>query len=286
MKKKSNAFTLVEMLVSGTIMVAVTVLSFDVMATGARLSAAGVQASSKEADTRTDIEILQKDILEADRIKTQINDSGLMKAKAKQTLILRKPVFNAAGNVVVGKYLYVVYTREGSGKGAFVMRLTGIQTGNSPFSLTKDRMMFKDIKAMRFATLKTSTIQPNLGEYNLPGTMTSDYPKGSKIRLRGATIPEAGVRLVYDTAGSSAATIKTALSPLNSQINTTGSVVGLKLGPATKAADFIYETDPTYSVNTDNDALASRVIVAIVTDGRKGQPDSRMTAGGNLRNAQ
>lgn len=284
--KKNRAFSTPELMVSGGIMLAVTILSFDVMLTGAKLSTAGVEASSHEAEARTGVDIIQRDIAESDGVKSKLNDTGGTKANNHKTLILKKSIYDANGNVVAGKSSYVVYTVEPvRGKNCLV-RYTGIQVGTNAFTLVKDQPVISDLKSIQIITMKSSTITPSLGVYLLPGPTTSGTPSGNQIRLRGATIPEADVSASECSATANTGAINTALSNLTSKILIVGNTVTLKLGIATKPADFLFETDMTNAITADYDTNASRVAIAVTVEGRRGQPDTTIPVGGNLKNAQ
>ncbi|MBS1710392.1 MAG: hypothetical protein JSS71_01555 [Armatimonadetes bacterium] len=284
--KKNRAFSTPELMVSGGIMLAVTVLSFDVMLTGAKLSTAGVAASSHESEARNGVDIIQRDIAESDGVKSKLNDTGGTKAKNNKTLILKKSIYDANGDVVVGKCSYVVYSvQKVDGKDCLV-RYTGIQVGTNPFTLVKDRSIISDLVSIKIITMRSSTISPFLGIYTLPGPTTSGTPSGNKIRLRGATIPEANVSASECSATADGGAINTALCNLTSKVLCVGNTVSLKLGIATKPADFLFETDMTNAITADYDSDASRVAIAITTEGRHGQPDNTIPVGGNLKNAQ
>lgn len=284
--KKNRAFSTPELMVSGGIMLAVTVLSFDVMLTGAKLSTAGVAASSHESEARNGVDIIQRDIAESDGVKSKLNDTGGTKAKDDKTLILKKSIYDASGNVVAGKCSYVVYTVQKVDGEDCLVRYTGIQVGANAFTLVKDRSVISDLKSMKIITMKSTSVSPVLGVYTLPGPTTSGAPAGNQIRLRGATIPEANVSACESSATADGGAINAALSSLTSKVLCVGNTVSLKLGIATKPADFLFETDMTNAITADYDANASRVSIAIKTEGRHGQPDTTIPVGGNLKNAQ
>lgn len=283
--RKTKGFSTPELMVSGGVMLAVTVLTFEVMLTNTKLSADSVAATTQESQQRSGIDLIQQDILESNATVSTVTAEKKFNAKDNMTLILRQPVYDGAGKVVANQKKYVVYTRKDHDGKQCLVRLAGIQTGTSNFDLIQTDIIATDVEKLEYRLAKSISITPSVTGLLLPATATNSEPKGSQIRMLKLEWPYNNTKLDNDIESRTSRGVNTAqLAILGTQI-TTASLISSKTTPL-PPVDVLYEVDEEYSSKADNSTDANQIKVWLTVKGRKDQPDTILRASGMMRNTQ
>jgi|GEM_PF-4781202 len=281
--KKNKGFSTPELMVSGGVMLALTFLTFDVMLTNAKISSAGIKASTEEAQQRSGIELLQEDILTAEAPLINANDAGKFEAHNNSTLILRQPIYDNDGNIVTGKKKIVMYMLDGPSKKTLI-RSEAIQVGTGGFTFTKTDEIANDVKKFNYRLAKATSIKPTTATLSLPGTVTTHEPNAGQIRLLHIKSQNPPIDQTRDGQNSASRGIATSsLTSFVSQL--VYALLAATLGSPLPPVDVLYEVDEETTSRADKSVDANQVKVWITVNGREDQPDTTLSATGMMRNA-
>jgi hypothetical protein len=170
--RKNRAMTTMEALVSGSIMVGVIVMSFEVMVTGAKMSQKATNDSTANEESRSGLEQLVKDVQNAEAIVASKVVGSIPLTSGANRVILRLPKFDANGKVRGNEYEYIAYyaiTLDGK---TALKRISATEVNGNMGMPTAPKTIVDDLKQLDFHYLTKTEISfdPMQNGFVLPGT--------------------------------------------------------------------------------------------------------------------
>lgn len=246
-RKKSRGFTVLELVISGTIMVAVIMISFDVMLTGVKISRASMDASTSRNQARAGIDDIKLTLDQGKGMMASVTSGPkTLFADDSRYFFVRKPAIGPGGHVLDDKdevvmYLLMPALKPEHGPNVLV-RQTVYVNGITPVSTEERKTLMTNVDSMRVRYFASRTISPTLSTYLLPGDVVNTKPVGSQVRIFEMIAPWHSLRVRSNRTSEESEGLN--VLSIGADIKVVGNVVSIDVPSIlAKPVDFVLEVD-------------------------------------------
>jgi hypothetical protein len=283
-RSKKSGMTTMELVVSGSVMLGVIIMGFDVMLAGVQVSKKASNDSQANEQNRSMIERFNHDVQNSIAVMGGTPLLGLGITSDKERVVLKVPKFDAAGRKIANSYQLISYYLSSSGKGKCIKRSTCNYNGLLVSGLSTAEVVLDNLEDIQFQFGKATTLTYDTGAsaFLLPGKdADKSDPDQGKVSL--TSLKCSWGRMLLDTRDQ----IKS--SPAVSISNNKVQITGALAGSTADAAFFISSDVSSLLVPVDLDANFVRITAKVKkSEGRNGESTGQSTliTTASLRNAQ
>jgi len=163
-RSKQAGMTTMELVVSGSVMLGVIVMGFDVMLAGVQVSKKASNESQVNEQNRSMLEGFTRDVQSAESIYAGLNLGIINLTTDKDQVVLKVPKFDAAGRSIANKYQMVTYYISSQGSRKCIKRTTADYNGLLVTNVSTPEIVLSDLKEVEFSYGKTETIPYDVGQ--------------------------------------------------------------------------------------------------------------------------
>lgn len=283
-RSKRSGMTTMELVVSGTVMLGVVVMGFDVMLTGVKVSKKATNDAAVNEQNRSLVERFNNDVQNSIAVIGGKPLLGLGISSDKEQVVLKVPKFDAYGRRIANSYELISYYLSTNGNGNCIKRSTCNYNGLLVSGLSTPEVVVEYVENVKFEYGKATTLTYDTGNsgFLLPGTDNdSSDPAYGKVSL--TSMKCSWGRMVLDTRNQ----IKS--SPAVNISNNKVQISGAVAGSTVDAAFFVSSDTASLLVPVDLNANFVRITAKIKkVEGRNGEStgNSTLITTASLRNAQ
>lgn len=283
-RSKQSGMTTMELVVSGSVMLGVIIMGFDVMLAGVQVSKKASNDSQANEQNRSMIERFNHDVQNSVALIGGKPLLGLGLSSDKERVVLKVPKFDGAGRIIPNSYEIVTYYLSLSGSKKCIKRSTGNFNGTLVTGLSSPEVVLENVENIQFQFGKATTLSYDTGAaaFLLPGAdTTSADPNPGKVSLNSLRCSWG--RMNLESRANILASPAVVVSGAKIQITgaTPGSVVD--------ASYFISSDTTSLLLPVDLDANFVRITAKVkMEEGTRGESNGQSTliTTASLRNAQ
>lgn len=269
-RRRNLGMSIIEMSVSGTIMLGVAALTFSTMFASTKLSARTVESDTLVSDARLAAARLDADIRKSETVLNSWSYSGLSATSTNNQIVLRQPLVDTNGQrsdptgfrIVV----YKVAVPKSSGINSLI-RTEMVLDASWGIKSQKSEVLAQYVSSMYLGYYLKTALPASGTTVALPGALVSTTPTGSQLFMRDMVAPWAGVNLHKDSGFSLADILSNGLSVLGLQINL-GTTA-----PAGATVDFNFQVDPQYKAKSDKSNWSNYITSTLIF--KKSMPNGK-----------
>lgn len=274
--KRLAGLTTAEFMVSAGVMLGLTVLTFDVMVAGAKVSTTSANESNETQEARIVTDEMMKDASEGSAILSSINVPLLGTVNSSdETVIITAPAFDATGKKIANTETILAYqVVKSNGKKSLYKFVTkrrlGLIIGAVVREIVKEDL--DDIE-IRFGRMQTLTYDPITNSFPLPGPDKDKEEDPKTISIHKIRAPWANLAL--DTREKIKASGRVVLE--KNAIEMRGPI------PANSTIDVFFYVNPKLTKPNTSEMLANMLEITLETkkQSEKGGSDAPPTEEGN-----
>lgn len=176
-RSKQAAFTTMELMVSGAVMLGVIIMGFDVMLAGVQVSQKASNDTQVNEENRALLEKFTQDVQSATAIEAGLNLLGLINlTSAQQQIVLKVPKFDRSGRRLTSQYQMVTYYVKTQGSNKSLVRTTCNYNGLLVSGVSSEEVVLKNVKDIKFSYGRSETITYDQlsNSFPLPGFDTNN----------------------------------------------------------------------------------------------------------------